>query len=183
MLRILERFLRCERGSSIVEFAIVVPILALLTMSATDLGMYILLHQKLESAANSAADLAARDDTLNVSQLNDIYSSMAHIMKPFDVGANGVAIVSGVGATVDNTPEVYWQLAGAGTLSATSQIGVVGEPATMPAVLTVLAGQTVIVAEVYYQFEPLFGSILSPITMRRTIYVRPRLGSLDTLDP
>ena len=183
MLRNLQRLLRCEQGTSIVEFAIVAPILALLTMVSTDVGMYILLHQKLESAAFSAADLAARGDTISVAQLTDIYSSMAHIMDPFDVGANGVAIVSGVGAIEDDSPEVNWQMAGGGGLSAASQVGGEGEAATLPDELTILADQTVIVAEIYYQFEPLFGMILNPVTMRRAYYARPRLGSLNTLDP
>jgi hypothetical protein len=35
----------------------------------------------------------------------------------------------------------------------------------------------------FYDFEPLFGLGLSPRVIRRVSYFKPRLGSLDVLEP
>ena len=78
---------------------------------------------------------------------------------------------------------VNWQRSGAGALAATSLIGEAGKQATLPSDLTIAAGETIISAEVYYSFTPLFGIGLAPRTIRKVAYYKPRLGTLDTLTP
>ena len=77
-----------------------------------------------------------------------------------------------------------WQRTGSGTLAA-------DQPARRPTAATPSLpedlddreGETIIAAEVFYSFKPLFGIGLAPRTIHRVAYYKPRLGSLDSLLP
>jgi Flp pilus assembly protein TadG len=180
---IIRRLGRNTKGSIFVETAFALPVLIFLVMSSIEIGNYLLLNQKLQNAAMSMADLAARDETLSVGQLDDMFSAINFIVEPFDFGASGAAIVTGVSAVVDNVPLVYWQRTGGGAISASSQVGTVGAAANIDSNLPVRADETIIVAEIFYDYEPFFGLLIDPARVRHVAYFRPRLGSLQTLDP
>ena len=74
-------------------------------------------------------------------------------------------------------------MGGAGRSTPTARSARRGKEATLPADLTIAAGETIISAEVFYDFDPLFGIGLAPRTIRRAAFYKPRLGSLDTLLP
>jgi len=182
MLRLLRRLRRDRRGSALVEFALTLPVLILLGIGGLDFVTYLLLQQKLQNAAFSLADLAARDKTLSVAQLDNIFMSVQHVTRPFDFAANGRATVTGISATADNKPKVYWQRSGAGSINAASRIGSPGGNATLPKDLSIKAGETIIAAELTYDFEPLFGIVLRPTRLHHSTFVKPRLGALQQLD-
>ena len=177
------RFAGDRRGLTLVEFAFLVPIMTAITLSSIEIGRYALLNQKLQHAATSMADLAARDGALTVDQLDSLFAAVPSITQPFDFLNRGRAIVTSVHAEIDNDPEVAWQRGGGGSLTATSQIGTPGNDANIPSALPARAGDTIIVAEIYFEFHPLFDILLDVQTLRRTAYVRPRIGLLTTLDP
>jgi Flp pilus assembly protein TadG len=177
------RFGRDRRGATLVEFALVVPVLTFITLASIELGRYALLNQKLNNAATSLAELAARDGSITVAQLDSMFAIVPNLTQPYDFPNEGVAIVTSITAQVDDVPEVAWQRSGGGALVASSLIGVPGGSATIPADLPTRAGDTIIAAEVVFQFQPLFNDILlSQQTMRKSTYVRPRIGTLDTLE-
>ena len=178
-----KRFAGERRGATLVEFAFVVPVLTFLTLASIELGRYVLLNQKLQNAATSLADLAARGRTLSVTQLDSMFAAVPSITQPYDFAAQGIAIVTSISSAVANDPEVAWQRSGGGALVEASQIGGPGANATIPADLPTRAGDTLIAAEVYFSFQPLFDILLTPRLLYRSAYVRPRLGTLTTLDP
>lgn len=177
------RFARDRKGLTLVEFAFLVPIMVTITLCSIEIGRYALLNQKLQHAATSMADLAARDGALTVAQLDSLFSAVPSITQPFDFASQGRAIVTSVHAADDDDPEVYWQRGGGGTLTATSQIGAPGNDANIPADLPARAGDTIIVAEIFYEYHPLFDILIEQKILHRTAYVRPRIGLLTTLDP
>ena len=177
------RFARDRRGATLVEFAFVVPVLTFLTLASIELGRYVLLNQKLQNAATSLADLAARGRTLTVAQLDSMFAAVPNITQPYDFPANGIAIVTSINSAVAGDPEVAWQRSGGGALVETSQIGAPGADAVIPADLPTRAGDPIIAAEVSFSFQPLFNILLTPRTLYRSSFVRPRLGTLTTLDP
>jgi Flp pilus assembly protein TadG len=179
----LKRFARDRRGATLVEFAFVVPVLTFLTLASVELSRYVLLNQKLQNAATSLADLAARGRTLSVTQLDSMFAAVPSITQPYDFTTQGVAIVTSITAVVANDPEVAWQRSGGGALVEASQIGLPGNNASIPAALPTRAGDTIIAAEVYFDFVPLFDILLGPRTLYRSAFVRPRLGTLTTLTP
>src|SRR5690606_10295794 len=116
------RFAGDRQGLTLVEFAFLVPIMTAITLSSIEIGRYALLNQKLQHAATSMADLAARDGALTVAQLDSLFAAVPSIAQPFKFKTRGRAIVSSIHATVDGDPEIAWQRGGGGTLAAASQI-------------------------------------------------------------
>lgn len=177
-----KRFGQDRRGATLVEFAFVVPILTFITLASIEIGRYALLNQKLSNAATSLAELAARDGSISIAQLDSMFAIVPNLTEPYNFTNDGVAIVSAIIAPVDDAPEVAWQRSGGGTLVASSNIGTPGGSATIPSDLPTRAGDTIIAAEVVFDFHPLFNILLSEKTMRKATYVRPRIGTLDTIE-
>lgn len=179
---LLRRLLADERAVSAMEFALVLPILALLAVGTVEYSRLILLTQKLQSGAFLLADLTARDKTLSTGQLGNIFRAIDQVILPFPFAESGTAIVTSVGTDADGDPEVKWQCVGAGALAADSGIGSDGEAAALPEDLEIAKGEIVIAAEVFYAFAPLTGIGPGEQVLRRTAYFKPRLGDLSTLD-
>ncbi|MFO1143312.1 MAG: TadE/TadG family type IV pilus assembly protein [Amaricoccus sp.] len=183
-MRLLNRLRRDVRGIAASEFALILPMLVLFSAGTIEYSRLIMLTQKLQNGSFILADLTARDKTLSTTQLDNIFLALDNIIQPFSFDVDGKAIVTSIGydATAKK-PVVNWQRSGAGKLAATSEIGQAGKAAALPSGLSIASGETIISAEVYYRFKPLFGLGIAPRTIRRVAYYKPRLGSLDTLLP
>ncbi|MFT3972254.1 MAG: TadE/TadG family type IV pilus assembly protein [Amaricoccus sp.] len=179
----LPRLLRDERGVSALEFALILPLLVLLSVGTIDVSRLVLITQKVQSAAFTLADLTARISTAKSTTLGNEFLAINQVMKPFDFDGEGNAIISIVSSpTAANTPLVALQCKGSGGYAATSSIGVVSHTATLPSGFDIGKGETVVAAEVYFDFEPLFGiGLLSSRVIRRAAFFKPRLGELDSL--
>ncbi len=183
-MRAFLRSLRSDAsGMSAVEFALMMPIFMVLGAGIIDFGRLILISQKLQSGTFIVADLAARDKTLTEDQVDDIFLALGNIVEPFSLTTRGTAYVTSVVGVAGTDPEVSWQRGGAGGLVEPSQIGVEGGIATIPATLALGDGENLIVSEVFYDYEPIFGISFGADVLRRVAYYRPRLGSLATLAP
>jgi hypothetical protein len=182
MRRLLSRYLACDRGISAMEFALILPILVMFSAGTIEYSRLILLTQKLQSGAFILADLTARDKTLSTDQLGDIFLAIDQVIRPFELGDNGHAIVTSLGADEDDEPLVNWQCGGAGTLDVESKLVEDGAVVELPGDITLGYGETVIAAEVFFDFEPLFGVGLGPRVIHRFAFYKPRLGELTELD-
>jgi Flp pilus assembly protein TadG len=170
------------KGISTIEFALSVPVLLILLLATVDVSRFAFAHLKIFNAASSLADLASRDETLSAARISDLFGAAQHIVRPFEMGNDGRIILTGISADVANDPRVFWQVAGGGSMSATSQIGATGGPAALPPSLTIDVQETVIAAEVIYNYHPIFALPIADPVIRQTAYFRPRLGSLRTLE-
>lgn len=173
---------RDTRGVSAVEFALVLPVLLLLSLGFAEVGRYALVALKVQHAATTLADLATREEQLSAGTLDGLFAACRHILAPFDMATDGVAIVTGVGAEGGGGPEVLWQRSGGGALTAASDVGGVGGAADLPDVLTVDDGETLVAAEVVFSYRPWLLGVVPAATLRRTAYYRPRAGTLRQLD-
>lgn len=172
---------RDRHGLVAVEFALVLPILLLFTLGVAEIGRFALLGLKLQHAADTMADLASRETSLNPASLRRMFDAARYIVQPFDLMRRGVVIVSGVGVDNGGPPTVLWQESGAGGLAATSAIGSAGGRATLPADLIVRDEDTVIVAEICFRYQGWLMRIIPDIVLRRAAFYRPRLGRLRSL--
>ena len=182
MTRLLRSIWRDRRGVSAIEFGFVLPILAALAIGTIEYGRMILLSQKLQNGTFILADLAARDKTLNEEQLDSIFLAINNIIQPFEFEESGTAIVSGIEIASDGSPVINWQRSGSGGLGIASEIGTVGATAALPAELVFTAGETLIVSEVFYDFQPIF-RVTRPARLHKIAYVKPRLGTLTSIAP
>ncbi len=172
-----------DNGNVAVEFALALPVLIFMLLASAELGRFVILHQKLDRVAVTMSDLVARAETISESDLNDIFMAAAQVAEPFDLGGRGRVVISSVINDDGSGPTVAWQRAGGGTYAATSQVGSEGGPASLPGSFVVRQGETAIVSEVFFDFEPFLSDlIVAPQVLYRRAHHRPRLGTLDTVE-
>lgn len=177
------RALGCRAGNVAVEFALVVPILLLLMLGSVEMARFVLLHQKLDRAATTISDLVARAETIDQSELDDIFTAAGEVAAPFDLAGRGVVIVSSITNPDGNGATIAWQRNGGGGLSATSHTGTEGDDASLLEGFEVREGETVIISEVFFDFEPFLSElIVAPQTLYARAHHRPRLGTLKEIE-
>lgn len=175
--------LRSDRANVAVEFALALPVLLLMFLASAELGRFVLLHQKVDRVAVTISDLVARAETVSESELDDIFSAASQVAEPFDLGNRGRVVVSSVINADGDGATIAWQRAGGGSFIAASEIGLEGEAATLPLDFQVREGETAIISEVFFDFEPFLSSlIVAPRVLYRRAHHRPRLGTLDTIE-
>lgn len=180
MIAFLRRLWRARGGSLLTEYSAALPVLTLLVLAGTEVARFALLNQKMDRLATSMGDLVAQAETLTAAELTSLFAAAEHVAWPFDVAAKGVVIVTSIGAP-GGAPVINWQRSGGGALAAGSAIGT-GGPATLPDGLVIRANETIIAAEVYFEFTPLFlPEIVAAQRLYHRAFFRPRLGSLNTL--
>lgn len=179
---LLRRLGRCRDGSIISEFAIACPIFVLLLLGGVDLSRLIILNQKLDRIAAGLGDLVAQADEITQSQMTQIFDATRHVADPFEFSRDGRVIITSISVT-SGAPRINWQASGGGTLAAASRIGTgAGSTVSLPGTMSVTGTNTLIVAEVFFDFEPLFGvGIISGRQLYHRSFFRPRVGSLKTL--
>lgn len=176
--------MRCAAGNVAVEFALAVPVLLFLMLGTAEMGRFVLLHQKVERVAMTISDLVARAETISESQIDDIFTAAGQVAAPFDLASLGVVIVSSVTNSDGSGPVIAWQRSGGGSYSASSKLGAEGETPTLPTGFQVREGETAIISEVYYDFSPFLSElIVEPQVIYRNAHHRPRLGTLEEIEP
>jgi hypothetical protein len=151
----LARLARHRRGSVMVEMAVATPILLMLLMGALEMARYVLIMQKLDRTAMSVGDLVSRGAQVTSADLDNIFDSVRHLMQPFEFPDRGVVLISAVTRQAGQDPTVVWQESGAGTVVQASEVGQPGNAAALPQNLLPRENESLYVAEVYYDYEPL----------------------------
>lgn len=179
----LRRLWRNEAGAAMIELGFAMPILITLLLGGVEIARYVLLHQKLDRVASSIADLVSQSETVSVADLQNIFDAAQFVAKPFDLPAEGTVIVSSVSNPLGSpTTKVNWQKSGAGNIPATSEVGTPGGAATLPTGFSVSDGQSIIIAEVFYDYTPwVLGDFTGASQIYHRALFRPRYGGLTTL--
>jgi len=173
--------LRREDGVAALEFALLAPILLVLLLGGAEVTRYIEMQQKAEKVAFAIADVLSQSEIVVAADVTDAMVAAGLIMSPYPFEAGGRAIVTSVAFEKGRSrAEVQWQCA-SGSLKRDSSIGKVGDVADVPDDLLIDDKDSLVVAEVYYRYEPLFTTRVYPGSdiYKRTIF-RPRLGDLTT---
>lgn len=179
----LRQLWRDRGGVTALEFAFFLPVITVLVVGTFEFGRLFLVTQKIQNGAFILADLAARDKTLSEGELTNIFLAIDQLIRPFDFAQSGRAYVSAVGLDASGDPEVLWQRSGAGAHATSSALGSEGGAAALPQGLVLAAGDTLVVAEVVFDYAPVFGITALGQEIRRSAYYKPRLGTLETLQP
>ena len=179
--RLVGRF--CDRGNVVVEFALALPVLLLMLLASAELGRYVLLNQKIDRVAITMSDLVARAETISETELDDIFNAAAHVAEPFDLSSSGRVVISSVTNDDGDGATIAWQRSGGGSFIKASEVGTEGASADLPADFDVREGETAIISEVFFDFEPFLSElIVSPRVIYRRAHHRPRLGTLNTVE-
>jgi Flp pilus assembly protein TadG len=155
-------FVHDRRGVAAVEFAYIAPILLLMLMATFELSRAVSIDRRLNSVSAMASELVAREEKVDQTDLKNIYRSLNHVMKPYDDSSLVVRLMQ-VRTGMKGTTKVEWSSEINGTA-----VGGSGPLTTPYAACSVFnidkelkqQGSRVVVAEVGYNYQPVFGSFI-----------------------
>jgi hypothetical protein len=165
----------------------------LILFGVVEMGRYTVIHMKLDKAANAMGDFVTQGTAVTTALLDSHAAAVPYIIKPFTfsgtiIFTSAVFFVTPLPpCTGTNVPCITWQYRPVG--SSPSKIGQPGGNATIPGRYTILPDQNIIVAEVYFRYEPLLDATaqiipsLRPHDIYKTAVYKPRIGTLTCLSP
>ncbi|MCP5433019.1 MAG: pilus assembly protein [Alphaproteobacteria bacterium] len=161
------RFAQAREGMNAVEFAMITPFMLALFFGANEFSNAMTIDRKVTAAANSVADLVAQAQTVDDSDIADVFDAAKAIIVPFPTSPIKV-VVSSVVADGQGKTTVAWSDGYATPPRAK------GSAITLPNGI-VTAGGSVIMSEVTYSYEsPIGVAITGPINLKDTFYLKPR---------
>ena len=167
-----------KRGVALIEFAIGLPVLALMGMGGIELGNYALAIHKVSQTASAMADNLSRvgaksslaKTQLRETDIRDSFRGMERQATGLSVGLNGRAIISSLERNPDGGQWIRWQRC-IGMLNHPSSYGVEDDgstgtsfPGMGPGMTKIKAppgsDQAVMFVEIAYEYKPLFSSAI-----------------------
>ena len=153
-----------RRGVSGIEFALVMPVLALLALATVDLVTYIRTYFRLEQVAAQMAEIITQCQALDSPGDMNRFQAEAQIM----AGNLNITTSTGVGSFIMTgivpgsngaAATIAWQYMFGNTLYGSSMCGSsttckVGATATIPGYFTIPSGQVLIATEATASVEP-----------------------------
>jgi Flp pilus assembly protein TadG len=166
---------RCAKGVAAVEFAFLVPIMFMLFIGTVEFSQALTVDRRVTQIASASADLIARQKKITTSEVEGVMQIIDHLMRPYDPSNLRVTVVNVVAAINDaNNTTVCWSYQHNGGASSYSD----GQTYALPAGF-LEAGNSVIVAEVVYNYQPLIFEyfLTGGVPLRETFYLKPRQSS------
>jgi Flp pilus assembly protein TadG len=184
MKNLVHDFARKNRGGTLVEFALCIPILLLLVSGIFEVSMFALLNNKLVRIVGTIGNIVAMQN-VNAATLNQIIATAPQMATPLTFtgrGAIAVSLIYNNGATTDpNNMLISWQQKTDPTV--VSRLGTPGtRPTNIPNNYQVLNDHSIIVTEIFYNYSPYVftGFIPNQILYKISTFV-PRTGTMVTL--
>jgi Flp pilus assembly protein TadG len=169
-MRRFPRLVRDRTGTAGIEFAIILPVMLLLSLVALETTLAIMASMSVTNAAESVADIVAQQNSPDWS-ISNVCTAGQLSMTPLPGTPLKVAIAS-VTNNGGSLPTVDWQDTSCGSASA------IANAASLAAPLVPKTGDSVIVVQATYSYTPpiqyLFTSV---INMTQNSIQRPRNGS------
>jgi Flp pilus assembly protein TadG len=172
LLSFVGRFNRDRRGLAAIEFALILPFMAILYFGAIEISLLISADRKVTETASSLADLVARTDTINAADISNVFDASRALFEPYDVSTVQLRITSLVDK--DGVAKVDWSQ---GRNMAPRNAGdtVTVEPGVLP------SSGSVIMAEVSYNYQTALGFFLKDgMVLQETFFLRPRMSDTVT---
>jgi len=191
------RLVKDNSAVAMLEFALLLPMLMMMTLGSFEVGRYALLTQKLDRISATMADLVARAEALSADEVDNLFNSTDFLAQPFDFSTSGMVVVTSVVGRAGQEPLIIGQRARGTITGVSSKIGSNGGAALLPTVFTDVGGQTladgegVIVSEVFFSYSPYFTGaggkflgvqILKDMVIYRQAFFRPRLSEQTTFN-
>lgn len=109
--RSLKRFARNERGVAAVEFAIILPALAVIFMGILEMALRFRAAEETTRYCHQIADLVAREEAISTASLTSLYKASVYMMKPVGSPSDIDLDVTAIGFKDDASadPYVLWR--------------------------------------------------------------------------
>lgn len=170
MLARARHIVRDERGSALVDFGLLLPVLVALLVGTIELTNLLRLERKVVAAAQTTADLVTQRRDVSNAQLDDFLRASELILEPYPSSAIAVGIAGVRYNPATGNPEVMWTKSRNG--------GSVPDAETLAQGLGA-KGEGVVVVRVAYSYVPLFFDfLLDPTTIEEVAILRPRRSNV-----
>ena len=179
-LKRLSGFGRDAGGVAAIEFAMIVPLMLLMFIGAVEFSQAITVDRRVSQVASATADLVARSKTLSTTDMSGIMQVVEQLVKPYDHTLLKLTVMNVAASPTDATDtKVCWAHPHNGGVGSDSK----NDPYTLPTGV-VEAGDSVIVTEVNYAYEPLIFNhfITTTKNLEEKFYLKPRLSSYVEYD-
>ena len=161
------------RGAAAVEFALLVPLMALLYFGVVEVTQGAMTQQRVAHTASAIGDLVAQSTSITSDEVGDIFNVGDTIMSPYPTSGLQMRVTSLV-ADKNGNVTVAWSQANGMTALAK------GSPVSVPANV-ITPGASAIMGESQYTYTSVFGQIMpSPVVFKETSYLQPRLSTTVT---
>lgn len=147
----LTRIARDNRGVAAVEFAFVLPILAIMLLGTVEVARAVDADRRFGNATAMVTDLIAREQELDDADLAGMMQAIDHLMRPYDANTLSVGVVAvRAPMAAGEQPKVEWSYSHRGK-TVPAKCASYALPADL-----VSPGGRVIVVESAYNFSPMF---------------------------
>lgn len=162
-----------QQGASVVEFAMILPILLTFYLGTVEVSQGVGIDRKVTLTTRTAADLAAQVSSINNADMNNLLNASTAVIAPYDPAPLKVT-VSLVSIDASGSAKVTWSDSRNGTKRA------VGSSVALPTALKV-PNTSLIWSEVSYSYKPTVGYVITgTLNLSDQIYMRPRLSDSIT---
>jgi Flp pilus assembly protein TadG len=165
MIGLLRNYWQDERGTALMEAALLIPSMMALLMGVFDVGNGIIINQRTITASQVAADLVSRDFTVTSAQIDEAVDAAELTFEPYESDEFAIDIVS-TEFDEDGEPVVLWRDTRnmPPNEDAIDSIAGMGEE-----------GEGMIIVTVRYSYVPFFGQMfLSDFNMQEVAFTRGR---------
>lgn len=178
ILKKVSQFKQESSGASMVEFALILPLLMIISLGIFETTNYILLSQRLNEIASGVANWVSTKTT--AAQITDCLIGANLVGAEYNFSTKGAVVVTGLEQSGGNAMQLVWQKA---TTGATSSIITNGTGVVTSSPFAINVEQQIILVEVTYQYTPTFSyflSIFPPVKLLRVGQMVPRSGGTFT---
>jgi Flp pilus assembly protein TadG len=177
------RFRRAEAGLSAVEFALLMPVMAMFYLGGVQIAMAVSTYRLVDLTANTVTNLIAQYTTISQSaQMPDILAAATQVMYPASLNDPNVAnnikvVVSLVAIDTKGNATVAWSQ----TLNGTART--VGAKVTVPpSMITAGTATNIVLGETSYTFTaPIDFLKLGTIPLASSLFMVPRASTTINL--
>lgn len=182
---------RDASGVAMIEFALALPLVAMVTVSGLEIAWYAAANQKVNQIAAQAADNAARvKNTIDETDIIEIMTAARLNGENMDFTENGRVIISSIQLNDRGDGQwIRWQRC-EGDKKVSSAYGKEGQgekDASLDGIgknapkMRAASGIAIILAEVQYEYQPLISSVMFKDTVMKaeTAYVVRQRTDLD----
>ncbi len=160
-------FTRDRRGTSAIEFALVLPFLLALYFGAYDISQEVSAYRKMTITTHTVADLTTQYITMSASDVSTVLNASAQIMAPFNT-ANLSIVLTEFQVSVAGVATVTWSQALNGTPLTVGKVYVLPTNVCQP-------GSSIVLSNVTYSYLPPVGyKLTGAIKMSDQLYMSPR---------
>lgn len=178
------RFARCASGIAAVEFALILPIMALLLFGGFELSRAISIDRRFGMVTSMTGDLVAREEKLGddpTPNFQGIMDAMTHIMQPYDTSTLELTVLSvrASDASAEEGHIAYSCTRTAGSPDGSCSLARKCEAITLPKDIT-HAGGSVVIVESKYTYEPVLANFFTgPLAWSDKATFSPRNSCAD----